>query len=387
MTTSEINNFDTRLLKIALNIARRGIGLTGPNPSVGCVITYGQTIIGRGCTSVNGRPHAEIVAMEQAKRHYLYQISEKKEKINVYTTLEPCAHDDTTPSCAKELIKFGTDRVVFLLKDPDERTQGKGINILKSAGIDCINAKVFKKEMLDIVGGYLKRKKENKPFVSLKIASSINGKIGTIKGESKWISGDLSRKKVQLIRSYHDAILVGKKTVLRDNPRLNLREEYQNIPQKFVFILDSNLSIPYSKDLKIIKFNQKEKIYVFTKKNCDKAKINQIRKLGLNTIQVVEKKGKLDISEILLKIGSLGINKLLVEGGSSIWTSFIKQAFFDEIIIFWGNNILNGTAMPTFNDFLPVNSRIKTFPRLKLKYIKNWTNDIEAAWQPTTQET
>ena len=384
MTSSEINNFDTRLLKIALNLARRGIGLTGPNPSVGCVITYGQTIIGRGCTSINGRPHAEIVAMGQAKRHYLYQTSEKKEKINVYTTLEPCAHDDTTPSCAKELIKFGATRVVFLLKDPDKRTQGKGVNILKSAGIDCINAKIFKEEILDIVGGYLKRKKENKPFVSLKIASSINGKIGTIKGESKWISGDLSRKKVQFIRSNHDAILVGKKTVLRDNPRLNLREEYQNIPQKLVFILDANLSIPYSKELKIIKFNEKEKIHVFTKKNCDKAKIKQIRKLGLIPIQVGKKKGKLDISEILLQIGSLGINKLLVEGGSSIWTSFIKEAFFDEIIIFWGNNILNGTAMPAFNDFLPVNTRIKHFPRLKLKYIKNWGDDIEAVWKPHT---
>ena len=387
MTSSEINKFDARLLKIALNIARRGIGLTGPNPSVGCVITYGQTIIGRGCTSICGRPHAEMVAIEQAKKHYLYQTSVKNEKITVYTTLEPCAHDDTTPSCAKELIKFGADRVVFLLKDPDERTQGKGVNILKSAGIDCINAEVFEEEMLDIVSGYLKRKKENKPFVSLKIASSINGKIGTIKGESKWISGDKSRKKVQWIRSNHDAILVGKKTVLRDNPRLNLRDEYQNIPQKFIFILDANLSIPYSKELKIIKFNEKEKIHVFTKKNCEKAKINQIRKLGLNPIKVGTKKGKLDISEILLKIGSLGINKLLVEGGSSTWTSFIEETFFDEIIIFWGNNILNGTAMPTFNDFLPPNTRIKGFPRLKLKYIKNWVDDIEAVWQPTTQET
>jgi len=100
-----------------------------------------------------------------------------------------------------------------------------------------------------------------------------------------------------------------------------------------------------------------------------------------------KKKGKLDLSEILLKIGSLGINKLLVEGGSSTWTSFIKETFFDELIIFFGNNILNGNAMPTFNDFLPVNTRIKGFPRLKLKYIKNWGNDIEAVWQPITKET
>ena len=387
MTSSGLNKFDANLLKIALNLARRGIGLTGPNPSVGCVVAYGKTIIGRGCTSINGRPHAEMVAIEQATRHYLYQASVKKEKITVYTTLEPCAHDDTSPSCAKEIIKFGADRVVFLLKDPDERTHGKGVSILESAGIDCVNAKVYKEEMLDTVSGYLKRKKENKPFVSLKIASSINGKIGTKKGESKWISGDLSRKKVQLIRSNHDAILVGRKTVLSDNPRLNLRDEYQNIPQKFIFILDANLSIPYSKELKIIKFNEKEKIHVFTKKNCDKEKIKQIRKLGLNPIQVGKKKGKLDISEILLKIGNLRINKLLVEGGSSIWTSFIKETFFDEIIIFWGNNILNGTAMPTFNDFLPVNTRIKGFPRLKLRYIKNWGNDIEAVWQPITKET
>ena len=133
MTSSGLNKFDANLLKIALTLARRGIGLTGPNPSVGCVVAYGKTIIGRGCTSINGRPHAEMVAIEQAKRHYLYQTAVKKEKITVYTTLEPCAHDDTTPSCAKEIINFGADRVVFLLKDPDKRTQGKGVDILKSA--------------------------------------------------------------------------------------------------------------------------------------------------------------------------------------------------------------------------------------------------------------
>ena len=384
MTSSEINKFDARLLKIALNIARRGVGLTGANPSVGCVITYGQTIIGRGCTSAYGRPHAEIVAIEQAKRHYLYQNSIKKEKINVYTTLEPCAHEDTSPSCAKELIRFGADRVIFPLQDPDERTRGEGANILKSAGIECIIAEIFKDEISEIMSGYLKRKRENKPFVSLKIAASINGKIGTKKGESKWISCDLSRKKVQLIRSNHDAILVGKETVLHDNPKLNLRDEYQNIPQKFIFILDSNLSIPYSKELKVIRFNDTEKIYIFTKMNCNKKKLEQVRRLGLNPIQVRKKKGRLDISEILLKIGNLQINKLLVEGGSSIWTTFIKDNFFDEIIIFWGNNILNGTGMPAFKDFLPTNSLIKHFPRLKLKYINTWGDDIEAVWKPTT---
>ncbi len=387
MACSEINEFDSRLLKIALNIARRGLGITGPNPSVGCVIAYGRTIIGRGCTGMYGSPHAEIIAINQAKKHYLYQTSVRKDKINVYTTLEPCAHDDTSPSCAKELVKFGADRVVYLLKDPDKRTQGKGANILKRAGVECINSTLFREDVLDSINGYLKRKKENRPFVSLKIASSINGKIGTKKGESKWISGSLSRKKVQLIRSKHDAILVGKKTVLSDNPRLNLREEYKTIPQKFIFILDANLSIQYSKELNVLKFNEKEKIHVFTKKNCDKKKIDQIIKLGLQVIKVGQKHGQLDISEILLKIGSLKVNKLLVEGGSATWTTFIKANFFDEIIIFSGNNIMNGSAMPAFNDFLPVNTRIKRFPRLKLKYVKNWGDDIEAVWKTTSQGT
>ena len=384
MTSSEISKFDKHFLKIALNLARRGVGLTGPNPSVGCIITYGQTIIGRGYTKIHGRPHAEIVAIDQAKKHYLYHTNVKKEKINVYTTLEPCAHDDSSPSCAKEIVKFGAGRVVFLLKDPDERTQGKGVSILKSAGIECINARVFNQEMLDSVAGYLKRKKENIPFVSLKIASSINGKIGTKEGESKWISGGLSRKKVQYIRSNHDAILVGKQTLLLDNPRLNLRDEYQNIPQKFIFILDTNLSIPYSKRLEIIKYHETEKIHVFTKKDCDKKKIDQLRKLGLKDIQVGKKNGLLDISEILLKIGNLQINKLLVEGGSSIWTTFIKENFFDEIIIFSGNNILNGTAMHSLNDFLPVNTPLRSFPRLKLKDTKSWGDDIETVWKQNT---
>jgi len=380
MVSSELKNSDVKLLKIALNLARRGVGLTGANPSVGCVITLGGTIIGRGNTNIKGKPHAEIIAIKQARNHYLYQTSTREEAIKVYVTLEPCAHSDSSPSCASELVKLGVDKVFFIIKDPDKRTCGKGLRILESAGIECIQAKILEEENLDVIGGYLKRKQHRKPHISLKIACSVNGKTGTKSGESKWITGNLSRKKVQLIRSSHDAILVGKRTILNDNPQLNLRDEFGSIPQKFIFILDSNLEIPYSKELNIIKNNLCEKIFIFTDKKCNKKKLEKVKELNLNPIIVSKKNGKLDLSEIINFIGKLEINRLLVEGGSSTWTTFIKEKLFDDIILFWGNTILNGSAMPAIKDFLPVNASIESFPRLKLKSFTNWGENIEAVW-------
>ncbi len=143
MVDSHILKKDKKFLRIALNLARRNVGLTGKNPSVGCVITYGEIILGRGITQFNGRPHAEVMAIKQASEHYLYKTIKKKIKdLSVYITLEPCAHETTSPSCAKEIIKFGANRVVYLKTDPDKRTNGKGKSLMEEAGIKCFEAKI-----------------------------------------------------------------------------------------------------------------------------------------------------------------------------------------------------------------------------------------------------
>ena len=170
------------------------MGLTGKNPSVGCVITFKDIIIGRGNTQLGGRPHAEIMAIKQASDHPLLQEKTEKQDISVYITLEPCAHETTSPSCAKAIVNFGANRVIYLATDPDYRTNGKGKSIMEKAGIECIETRIYEGENSDILKGYLKQKKTGLPYITLKIGSSINGKIATKNGESKWITNSLCRK-------------------------------------------------------------------------------------------------------------------------------------------------------------------------------------------------
>ena len=163
MIASEVSTDDKKFLKLAVNLARRNVGLTGKNPSVGCVITYKDIIIGRGNTQIGGRPHAEVMAIKQASEHYLFKKNRKTKNINVYITLEPCAHETTSPSCAKEIVTFGANRVIYLATDPDKRTNGKGKFLMEKAGIKCIEAKIYENENSEVLKGYLKQKKIGLP--------------------------------------------------------------------------------------------------------------------------------------------------------------------------------------------------------------------------------
>ena len=163
MIETNVSKEDKKFLKLALNLARRNVGLTGKNPSVGCVITCGDIIVGRGNTQLGGRPHAEVMAIKQASAHYLFKKTRKPKDINVYVTLEPCAHETSSPSCAKEIINFGATRVIYLATDPDDRTNGKGKFLMEEAGIKCIESRFFENENLDILNGYLKQKKTGLP--------------------------------------------------------------------------------------------------------------------------------------------------------------------------------------------------------------------------------
>ena len=381
MIGSHVSKKDKKFLKIAMNLARRNVGLTGKNPSVGCVITYGEIILGRGNTQTNGRPHAEVMAIKQASEHYLYKKNDKIEDINVYITLEPCAHETTSPSCAKEIIKFGASRVVYLKTDPDSRTNGKGKFLMEQAGIKCLEAKIYENENSDILKGYLKQKKTGLPYITLKIGSSLNGKIATKSGESKWITNSFCRKRVQLLRSENDAILIGKNSIIIDNPRLNLRDEFEIIENKPVFILDTNLELPNIESLSLFDILEKEKIYIITSKKPKDMAIKRSGFLkGVNIENAKSTQEFLCIEEVLKIVSKMGVNRLLVEGGARVWTSFLKTGFFDEIVMFTGNKIINDSAFSCFNDFLPPNTRLEDFPNLTLKSLQKWKNDIEARW-------
>ena len=383
MIDSRISEKDKKFLRIALNLARRNVGLTGDNPSVGCIITYGDIILGRGNTQFNGRPHAEVMAIKQASEHFLYKKNKRKIKnINVYITLEPCAHETTSPSCAKEIIKFGANRVIYLKTDPDNRTNGKGKYLMEEAGIECFEAKIYEPENADVLKGYLKQKKTGLPYVTLKIGSSLNGKIATKSGESKWITNSLCRKRVQLLRSENDGILIGKNSVIIDNPRLNLRDEFEVIGNKPVFILDTNFKLSSIEDLTLFDKLERERIYIITSKKPKNMSIKSSCFLkGVNIKNVKSDLGFLNIKEVLKIVSKMGVNRLMVEGGASVWTSFLKTGYFDEIVMFTGSKIINDSALSCFNDFLPPDTRLGDFPNLTLTSLQNWKDDIEARWE------
>ena len=383
MIDSRISKKDKKFLRIALNLARRNVGLTGKNPSVGCVITYGDIILGRGNTQFNGRPHAEVMAIKQASEHFLYKKNKRKIKdINVYITLEPCAHETTSPSCAKEIIKFGANRVIYLKTDPDNRTNGKGKYLIEEAGIECFEAKIYETENADVLKGYLKQKKTGLPYVTLKIGSSLNGKIATKSGESKWITNLLCRKRVQLLRSENDGILIGKNSVIIDNPSLNLRDAFEVIGNKPVFILDTNFKLSSIEGLTLFDKLERERIYIITSKKPKNMSIKSRCFLkGVNIKNVKSELGFLNIKEVLKIVSEMGVNRLMVEGGASVWTSFLKTGYFDEIVMFTGSKIINDSALSCFNDFLPPDTRLGDFPNLTLKSLQNWKDDIEARWE------
>ncbi len=382
MIDSRISKTDKKFLRIALNLARRNVGLTGKNPSVGCVITHGDTILGRGNTQFNGRPHAEVMAIKQASEHFLYKKNKKKIKdINVYITLEPCAHETTSTSCAKEIIKFGANRVIYLKTDPDNRTNGKGKHLIQEAGIECFEAKIYETENVDVLKGYLKQKKTGLPYVTLKIGSSLNGKIATKSGESKWITNSLCRKRVQLLRSENDGILIGKNSVIIDNPSLNLRDAFEVIGNKPVFILDTNFELSSIEGLTLLDKLERERIYIITSKKPKNMSIKSSFFKGVNIKNVKSELGFLNIKEVLKIVSEMGVNRLMVEGGASVWTSFLKTGYFDEIVMFTGSKIINDSALSCFNDFLPPDTRLGDFPNLTLTSLQNWKDDIEARWE------
>ena len=372
---------DKKFRKLALNLARRNVGLTGKNPSVGCVITFKDIILGRGNTQPGGRPHAEIMAIKQASEHHLFKKNRKINEINVYITLEPCAHETTSPSCAKEIVKFGANRVIYLATDPDIRTNGKGKSLMEEAGIKCIESSIYKNENSEILKGYFKQKKTGLPYITLKIGASMNGKIATKNGESKWVTNSLCRKRVQLLRSENDGILIGKNSIIIDNPRLNLRDQFDKIENKPIFILDTNFELSESENLSLFDKLGKEKVNIITNRetmNVASKASDYFR--GVNIEKTVKEQGFLNIEETLKIVSRMGVNRLLVEGGARVWTSFIKTGFFDEIVMFTGNSIINDSSISCFNDFLPLDTRLGDFPNLTLISLLKWKDNIEARW-------
>ncbi len=330
----KINPFDLWYMKSALALARQGLGRTWPNPSVGCVIVKDGHVVGRGRTSDGGRPHAEVNALQMA--------GVKAEGTCVYVTLEPCAHQGQTGPCAKALIDAGVAKVVIATEDTDERVAGKGIEMLRAAGIEVVVG-ILGDKAKTLNKGFFLRHSEKRPLISLKTATTLDAKIATRTGQSKWITGNLARKRGHLLRVQHDAIAVGVNTIFEDNPNLTSRLEGISKPMVRI-VFDTNLRLKGSEAIFDDVADHPVWIVTSVKATSDKAKA--LVNAGADILTVAKNaSGYVDLARAMNAICDRGITRLLIEGGAGLVTSFMREGFYDTLYWFKAGSVIGADGL------------------------------------------
>jgi len=308
-------------MRHALGLAARGLGRVAPNPAVGCVIVSRQgRIIGRGWTGRGGRPHAETIALAQA--------GEAARGATAYVTLEPCAHHGETPPCAEALVQAGIVRVVAAVEDPDPRVGGRGFERLREAGVE-VRTPLLAGEAVDLNRGFFLRITKKRPFVTLKIAASMDGRIASAGGESRWITGEQARRFGHLLRARHDAVLVGIETALADDPSLTCRIPglERNTPVRAV--LDTRLRLSERSNLARTARDIPTLLFTVTEGG------HVVSECGVEIVRVArDVRGRPDVEAVLKELASRGITRLLVEGGASVHASFLDRKLADRLEVF-----------------------------------------------------
>jgi diaminohydroxyphosphoribosylaminopyrimidine deaminase / 5-amino-6-(5-phosphoribosylamino)uracil reductase len=311
---------DEQWMKRVLLLAEAGRGRTSPNPMVGAVLVKRGKVVGEGYHARIGEAHAEIVALRQA--------GEKAGGAVLYLNLEPCTHYGRTPPCAPQVVNAGVKRVVIGMEDPNPAVNGKGIETLRRSGID-VKVGILGKECRRLNEAFCKYILKKEPFVMLKVAATLDGKIATRNGDSKWISGEASRRFVHKLRDQVDGVLVGIGTVLRDDPRLTARVKEGREPYRIV--LDSRLKIP--EEAKVFEHSPSE-VILATTGSAPQDKIERLEKKGVRVLIAGSKKGRVDLKSCLSKLGEIGMMNLLVEGGSQVNGSFLDEGLIDKFLLF-----------------------------------------------------
>ncbi len=324
------NKTDQRYMAATIRYARQNISRTRTNPSVGCLIVQTKNdqnrIVGRGVTALGGRPHAEPVALLEAGKYAA--------GATAYVTLEPCAHHGATPSCAQTLIDAGIARVVTGWDDPDSRVDGKGHAMLRDAGVEVVTG-VLAEEARDDLGGYLTRKQNNRPWVTLKLAVSKDGFIGREDEGQVAITGKIARAQVDMMRSCHDAIMVGSATAITDDPELICRQPSLKSRSPHRIILDTDAKLPV--ESRLVKSMNIAPLTIVVGPSANLASIIKLKSAGVNIITEELVNGRIALPELLDDLASTGISSLFVEGGAKVAEAFLEAGLVDEIDLFIGN--------------------------------------------------
>ena len=365
---------DAGFMRAALGLAQRGLGRVWPNPAVGCVIvaedgTGGGRVVGRGRTGDGGRPHAEAVALAAA--------GERARGATVYVTLEPCAHTGATPPCAEALVAAGVARVVIALQDPDPRVDGAGIARLTEAGI-AVEVGCLGEEAAAMNRGFLTRLATGRPMLTLKLAASLDGRIATGTGESRWITGPRARAEVHLMRAQADAVLVGAGTVRSDDPRLDVRNLGLAAANPVRVVVSGALSVPRSGNL--AKTAAEIPLWLCHDGEASEERRAAWSELGAELIEIpFQDDGQLDLAAMMQRLGERGLTRVLCEGGGRLAAALIEDDLVDEVVSYGAGLVLGSEAIAAVG---PIEvAALQLAPRFRLLDVAAVGPDVRGRWR------
>ncbi len=354
---------DARFMRLALTLAARGLGCVWSNPAVGCVIVAGGRIVGRGFTAPGGRPHAETQALVQA--------GAAARGATAYVSLEPCAHHGRTPPCAEALIAAGVGRVVSAHEDPDPRVAGRGHAMLRT-----VETGVLEREARALQAGFLSRVTRGRPMLALKLAASLDGRIATATGESRWITGPQARRMVHALRATHDAVLVGAGTARADDPMLTVRD-LGAAHQPLRVVCDSRLSLPV--DSALGRSAREVPVWLCHGPEAPQAARAAWETAGARLVPcVLDAAGRVDAADMLARLGAAGLTRVFCEGGGQLAASLLSAGLVDGLHLFSAGLALGAGGQPALGDLPGLN--LSAAPRFRLDAARAVGGDLYQHW-------
>ncbi|HYZ61462.1 MAG TPA: bifunctional diaminohydroxyphosphoribosylaminopyrimidine deaminase/5-amino-6-(5-phosphoribosylamino)uracil reductase RibD [Acetobacteraceae bacterium] len=350
---------DADHMRAALALARRGLGSTWPNPAVGCVLVRDGRVVGRGATAPGGRPHAETIALAMA--------GEDARGATAYVTLEPCSHHGQTPPCADALIASGVVRTVIACLDPYPKVNGAGIARLQAAGI-AVETGVLRAEAEALQEGFLTRIQLGRPMVTLKLASTLDGRIATRTGESQWITGPEARRAAQALRAQHDGVMVGVGTVQTDNPELTCRIPGYRKGRDLRIVADSHLRTRLV--ARVVATAREIPTWFLHTPSADPERAAALREAGARLFAVPAAEPGIDLAAGLAALAEAGLTRVLVEGGAQIASALLRAGLVDRIAWFHAPAIMGGDGWPAAQAF--GTASLETMPR----YVRTETRPV-----------
>jgi diaminohydroxyphosphoribosylaminopyrimidine deaminase/5-amino-6-(5-phosphoribosylamino)uracil reductase len=328
-----LGDIGERFMREALRLARRGLGRTSPNPAVGAVIVRRGKVIARGYHRKAGGPHAEVEALAELR-------GKAKKEDTLYVTLEPCNHHGRTPPCTEAILKSGIGNVVVGMRDPNPRVTGGGCEYLSQRGVK-VRTGILEPECRRLNEFFVKFVTTGRPFVAAKSALTLDGWSATSTGHSRWVTNRESREFVHRLRDMADAVMVGVDTVLSDDPLLNTRLKNRKGKDPIRIVLDTNLRIP--EHAKVLNQDSQAKAVVVAGEHAPADRQEKVRATGASVLLCPTRQGKIDLQELMDRLGAMSITSILAEGGATLMGALIREKLIDKFYVFKAPKILGGS--------------------------------------------